>query len=54
MTAVLSILLVCAGGGVAAHAISDMETGHQWHSLPTDVAVLVMSGLVFLAGMLLY
>jgi hypothetical protein len=52
--AVLSILLVCSGGGVAAHAISDIEMGHQWHSLPMDVAVLVMSGLVFLAGMLLY
>jgi hypothetical protein len=54
VTAVLSIFLVCSGGGVAAHALSDMETGHQWHSLPTDVAVLVLSSLVFLAGMLLY
>lgn len=54
MIAVLSIFLVCSGGGVAAHAISDIETGHQWHSLPTDVVVLVLSSLVFAAGMLLF
>jgi hypothetical protein len=52
--AVLSIFLVCSGGGVAAHALSDMETGHQWHSRPTDVAVLVLSTLVFAVGMLLF
>ena len=54
MIAVLSIFLVCSGGGVAAHALSDMETGHQWHSRPTDVAVLAVSSVVFVVGMLLY
>jgi hypothetical protein len=52
--AVLSILLVCSGGGVAAHTISDMETGQPGHSRQVDLVVLAGSALVFLAGMLLY
>ena len=54
MTVVLSILLVCGGGGVAAHTISDMETGQQAHSRQIDVMLLAGSALVFLVGMLLY
>jgi hypothetical protein len=52
--AVLSILLLVTGGGVAAHAISDMESGHLWHTMPIDLAVLAGASTVFLAGLLLF
>jgi hypothetical protein len=48
--AVLSIVLVCSGGGVAAHTFSDMETGHPAHAGPPDLAMLAMSAVVFLLG----
>jgi hypothetical protein len=50
--AVLSIFLVCGGGGVAAHTISDLETGHPGHSRPAELTVLGLSALVFLLGVL--
>jgi len=54
VTVVLSILLVCGGGGVAAHTISDMETGQHPHSRQLDVMLLAGSALVLLVGILLY
>lgn len=53
MTPVLSILLVVGGGGVAAHAISDIETGNLWHSTATDLRVAMIAALAVLTGIVL-
>ena len=50
---VVAVLMIVGGGGAAAHALSDMDAGHPWHSLRSDVGLLVAAVLTLVLGLLL-
>jgi hypothetical protein len=50
---VVAVLMIVGGGGAAAHALSDMDAGHPWHSLRSDVGLLLAAVLTLVLGLLL-
>ena len=49
----LVVAMLVGSGGLAAHALSDLENGSAAHSTRVDVGVLVACALVFAAALLL-
>ena len=53
MTPVVAVMMIVGGGGAAAHALSDIDAGHPWHSLRSDVELLLAAVLTLALGLLL-
>lgn len=53
MTPVVAVVMIVGGGGAAAHALSDIDAGHPWHSLRSDIGMLLAAVLTLVAGLLL-
>jgi hypothetical protein len=53
VTPVVAVMMIVGGGGAAAHALSDIDAGHPWHSLRSDVGLLIAAMVTLVSGLLL-